>query len=162
MSYFSEGLLKRPGNQDTKALSVIFMKRLGVLILCFFVLYAGVAWALERCLHPDDRFDHSASLSSGPHRGDHWSSSDFDSPDRLDAELPCPYLHYQIDPGINAPVNHAGLFAGGIAWNSSVSEESGVSSETKALLLSPVFRSFPSFFFANGPSLHLFFSVLRI
>ena len=73
------------------------MKRFSVIILCFLVLYASVAWALESCLRHDDHVVHGAALSSEPHLGDTQFTDIFDSLDHSAARLHCLDLRYQID-----------------------------------------------------------------
>jgi len=136
------------------------MKHFRVVILSLFLLNAGVAWALQSCLHLHDHFDHNGSLGTEPHRADDLLFSD--SADRLDSDPHCAYLHFEIDPGISTTITQAGLFPGGAALIGSASLTSVAQSETKDLWLRSVFRRFSSFLALRGLSHHLFFSVLQI
>jgi hypothetical protein len=132
------------------------MKRLSIILLSFLVLNAGVAWALESCLHLHDHFDHSGSMSTEPHRGDDLIFSDSHSPDRLDSDPACAYLHVKTDPVIGTPATQVGLFARGAALNESPSLASIAQSETGDLWLRGAFRRFLSFPALRGLSYHLF------
>jgi hypothetical protein len=138
------------------------MKRFSIIILSFLILNAGVAWALESCLHLQDDLHHSGSLSTEPHPGDDSLFSDSNSLDRLDWDIHCSYLHSKSDTAIATPTTQAGLFAGGAALNESASLASIAQSETGDLWLRGVFRRFLSFPALRDLSHHLFFSVLRI
>jgi hypothetical protein len=138
------------------------MKRLSIIILSFLLLNAGAAWALENCFHLHDHFDHGGSLSTGPHAGDDSLFRDSHSPDRLDSDPDCAYLHVKTDPVIGTTITQAGLFAGGDALNGLASLASVAQSETSDLWLRGVFRRFLSFPALRDLSHHLFFSVLRI
>jgi hypothetical protein len=138
------------------------MKRFSIIILSFLILNAGVAWALESCLNLHDHLHHSDSLSTEPHPGNDSVFSDSTSPDRLDWDIHCSYLHSQSDTAIVPPATQVGLFAGGAALNESASLASIAQSETGDLWLRGVFRQFLSFPALRDLSHHLFFSVLRI
>lgn len=138
------------------------MKRLSIVILSFLLLNAGAAWALENCFHLHDHLHHSDSLSTEPHGGDDSLFSNSTSPDRLDRDPHCSYLHSQSDTAIVLPATQVGLFAGGAALNESASLASIVQSETGDLGLRGAFKRFLSFPALRDLSHHLFFSVLRI
>lgn len=134
------------------------MKRLSIIILSFLVLNAGVAWALESCLHLHAHLHQSDSSSIERHWADGLPFSDSDSEDRLDSDPHCIYFHLQLDPGISMPTTQAGLFAGGIALNGPALPESLAPN----LWSTAVFRRVSSFPSLSGLSHYLFFSVLRI
>lgn len=139
------------------------MKRLSIIILSLLVLNAGAASALGSCLHLHDHFDHGGSLGTEPHhQGGNSLFSDSNSPDRLDLDIHCSYLHPENDTAIVTPTTQVGLFAGGAALNESRSLASIAQNETGDLWLRGVFRRLLSFPALRDLSHHLFFSVLRI
>ena len=138
------------------------MERLSIIILSLLVLNAGAVSALGSCLHLHDHFDHGDSLSTEPHHGDNWPVIDSNSPDRLDWDIHCSYLHSRSDTAVAPPATQVGLFAGGGALNESAWLASIARSEAGDLWLRSVFRRFLSFPALRDLSHHLFFSVLRI
>jgi len=50
------------------------MKRFGIVLLSILVLYAGVAWTLEKCLDRESHADHADHLASENHHDDSNSS----------------------------------------------------------------------------------------
>jgi hypothetical protein len=138
------------------------MKRFCIIILSFLVINAGAAWALESCLHLHDHLHHSGSLTTERHHEDDSLFSDSTSPDRLDWDIHCSYLHSQSDTAIIPPATQVSLFAGGAALSESAALASIAQSETGDLWLRGVFRQFLSFPALRDLSHHLFFSVLRI
>ena len=140
------------------------MKRFGAVFLSFFLLYAGVVWALEACLHQWDHVDGAAFLSDEPHhRSDYSFSNDFDSSHHPAANLQCPDLRHQIGP--MAQVSSAFRLApypGNALLKGSPFSRSVASNEIRDFWLRALFEWFPSFSFLSGLSRHLFLSVLRI
>ena len=136
------------------------MKRIGTIFICFFLLYAGVAWALEACLHQDDYMNHAASVHGKPHHGDHLSSNDSVSSGHSLPTLHCPDLHFEVGPPVLA--FSLALFPDRAPVGRSLVTGSGLTDGTADLWLRSLFKRYPSFSFLIGLSPHLFLSVLRI
>ena len=140
------------------------MKRFGAVFLSFFLLYAGVVWALEACLHQWNHVDGAAFLSDEPHhRSDYSFSNDFDSSHRPAANLQCPDLRHQIGP--MAQISSASRLApypGDALLKGSPPSGSVASNGIKDFWLKALFEWFPSFSFLSGLAHYLFLSVLRI
>jgi hypothetical protein len=72
------------------------MKRFGIIVLSILVLYAGAAWALEKCL---DRESHADHLASENHHDDSDSSVGFShASDDSFALIHCSSLANRIGP----------------------------------------------------------------
>ena len=138
------------------------MKRFSVIILCFLVIYAGVAWALIACLDRADHVDHHAFTSSRPHRGGHLSSSAMESHDRPAARMHCPELPFEIGPVIlTSTTDRIPLVDSALLRDVSFSGMAAVG-ETGHLWFKSPFRRFSSLSFPSGSSLHLVLSVFLI
>ena len=138
------------------------MKRFSVIILCFLVLYSGVAWALMACLDRADHVDHHAFTSSRPHRGGHLSSSAMESHDRPAARMHCPELPFEIGPMIlTSTIDPILLIDSALLKDVSFSGPATVG-ETGHLWLRAPFRGFSSLSFLRGLSLQILHSVFLI
>lgn len=146
-------------NERINTKLMIFPKRLIVISTCFFLLYAGVAWAVMACLDQDD---HHLPSKSAAHYGNGLLSGDFDSPDRPAPNLHCDDPDYQIGPMAQTSIARLGPLAYEVPLNDSSLSGSVASGGTNDLWLRAFFEKFPSFSFLSGISLHLFLSVLRI
>lgn len=138
------------------------MKRFSVIILCFLVLYAGVAWALERCLHHDDHVVHGAALSSKPHLGDTQFADIFDSPDHSAARLHCFDLRYQIDLTLETFPTQRMEFFRSVSVQGSPYLALLRSSEARDFGLRALFAHSSSSSLPSGLERHLFLSVFLI
>ena len=138
------------------------MKRFSVIILCFLVLYAGVAWALERCLHHDDHVVHGAALSSKPHLGDTQFADIFNSPDHSAARLHCLDLRYQIELTPETFPTQRMEFFGSVSVRGSPYLALLRSSETRDFGLRTLFANSSSSPLPSGLERHIFLSVFLI
>ena len=138
------------------------MKRFSVIILCFLVLYAGVAWALERCLHHDDHVVHGAALSSKPHLGDTQFADIFNSPDHSAARLHCLDLRYQIELTPETFPTQRREFLGSVSVQGSPYLALLRSSETRDFGLRTLFAHSSSSPLPSGLERHIFLSVFLI
>jgi len=139
------------------------MKRIGTIFICFFLIYAGVAWAMEACLHQKDHADHAASFKSEPRASDYSLSNHFNSPHHPAPNLHCLDLDHQIGPMAQvSSVSRLVPFTGSVLLKESPFSGSVAPGATNALWLRALFEKFLSFSFLSGISYHLFLSVLRI
>src|SRR3989304_9508834 len=71
------------------------MKRLGIIVLSIRVLYAGVAWALEKCLARDGHAEHVASEA---HHDSHSSLRHSHPSDDSFSPIHCVSLANRVGP----------------------------------------------------------------
>lgn len=134
------------------------MKRLGVIILSILILYAGVAWALEKCWHPEGHADH---LSSENHQ-DSYSSLRHSHPSDDSAPLiHCLFIHNRVGPAtktatttLSRPIEAVSLFGS----HATLAVSMGLSAQIPPGSLS---RNLTFSFLAGIPH-HLYLSVLHI
>ena len=138
------------------------MKRFSAIILCFLVLYAGVAWALMACLDRVDHVDHHALTSSSPHRGGHLSSSAMESPDRPATRLHCPELPFEISPVILTSTTDRIPFVDSALLRDVSFLGMAAVGEPGHLWLRAPFGRVSSLSFLRGLSLHIVHSVFLI
>ncbi len=137
------------------------MKRFSAIILCFLLLYAGAAWAIEACLHPDGHhMHHAASVHDEPHHGEQLPSNDSGSSGPSLPTLHCPDLSFEV----GLPVLAFSLvpFPDQAPVGRSLVTGSELTDGTADLWLRGLFKRYLSFSFLSGLPLHLFLSVLRI
>lgn len=138
------------------------MKRFSVIILCFLVLYASVAWALESCLRHDDHVVHGAVLSSEPHLGDTQFADTLDSPDHSAARLHCLDLRYQIELAPETFPTQPMKFFASVSVPGSPYLALPPLSETRGFGLRALFANSSSSPLPSGLERHLFLSVFLI
>ena len=73
------------------------MKRLGVIVMSIFVLYAGVAWALEKCWDHEGHADH---LASETHHDSHPSLRHFHPSDDSFSLIHCCSFPNRVGPAV--------------------------------------------------------------
>jgi hypothetical protein len=71
------------------------MKRFGIIVLSILVLYAGAAWALEKCL---DRESHADHLASETHHDSASSVGHSDASDDSSALIHCSSVADRVGP----------------------------------------------------------------
>lgn len=131
---------------------------LKIIVLSLFLLNAGVAWALDSCLHLRGHIHDNDASHADLHEA---ADLPLGGPSgRLDSDPHCAYVHFELDPGIGT--TQALSFAGSAALNRPASMAPVMQGENGDMWLAAVFRQFPAFLASKGLSHHLFFSVLRI
>jgi hypothetical protein len=131
------------------------MKRFGIIVLSILVLYAGVAWALEKCLDHESHVDHPASENH--HDSDSSLGFAHASNDAF-ALIHCASLANRVGPAINTatarlPRPIEGVFL--IPFHSTAPAPIGLSGPVSL-------RKILTFTFHAGIPHHLFLSVLHI
>jgi hypothetical protein len=134
------------------------MKRLGIIVLSILVLYAGVAWALEKCL---DREGHADHLASETHHDSHSSLRHSHLSDDSFPLIHCFSLANRVGPATKTattrllrPIEGVSLFHS----HSILPVSMGLSGPIPLLSLS---RNLTFSFHAGIPH-HLYLSVLHI
>ncbi|HXF75429.1 MAG TPA: hypothetical protein VNN13_05010 [Methylomirabilota bacterium] len=150
--------LKAARKWATLRQSLFPMKCFKIVVLSLFLLNAGVAWALDSCLHLRGHVHHNDGSHADSHDAGALPVSD--SAGHLGSDPRCAYVHFELDPGIGT--TQVASFAGSSALNRPASTAPVMQSENRDLWLAAVFRQFPAFLALRGLSHHLFFSVLRI
>lgn len=140
-----------------------FMKHFSVVSLCFFLLYAGVAWAVENCLRSNEHVGHNSAAITVPHADATSLVVTSDFPQHPAPKLHCLDSRHQIGPMLQ-PSSRLRLvhFTDEVSLKLPLSPGSVVSSTTKDFRLGALFEWSPSFSFLSGLSRHLFISILRI
>ena len=157
--------MKKATASDTRQppMSRHFVKSSGVVFLCMILLYSGVAWALEACLHQDGHADHAASLHSQTRRSDHSISDGLASPDGAPASLHCLDSHDPVGPTLqSSSASRVAPSTRGAVLKAFFSPQSVATSQARDFWLRAPFRRFSSLSFLSRLSLQLVLSVFLI
>lgn len=140
------------------------MKRVGTVFICVFVLYAGVAWAVDVCLRGDNHIaDHAASSVGEPYNHEKPLINHFDSPDRPSAKLHCTDSRYQIGPVVQpSPARRFEPFTDGLQIKGPFALETVAASKAKGFWLRALFENSSLFPLQGGLPHYLFLYILRI
>lgn len=133
------------------------MKRLGIIVLSVLVLYAGVAWALEKCWDREGHADHPASET----RHHSHSTLGHSHSDDSSSLIHCFSLTNRIGPATNTGITRLSRPIEGI----SLDRSHAISPVSAGLSGSGSPISLPrnlTFSFHAGIPHHLFLSVLHI
>ena len=140
-----------------------FMKRFGVISLCFVLLYAGVAWALDECLRHGEHVAQHDAVITAPVAFDSSLVRTSSLPQRPVTKLHCHDVRYQIGPILQpSPSARLASFVDKVSLKRSFFTGSVVSSEINEFALKTLFELSDSFFFLSSSPRHLFLFVLRI
>jgi hypothetical protein len=135
------------------------MKRFGIIVLSILVLYAGVAWVLEKCLRHDDHLDHAVS----DHHSDSQTLSSHD--DSRDPSVPvihCTSMSEEVGPAVRVVSAEIRRSDSGASLHA-VSSTDALSARLKNdLWLEALFKKLLTFSLPIDPSRHLLLSVLQI
>jgi len=135
------------------------MKRLGIIILSILVLYAGVAWALEKCVAREGHADH---LASETHHGSHSFSGHSHPSEDSFSLIHCFSLADRVGPAMTTATTNLHRPIEGISLDSSHSILSTASMELSRARLLIFFRGVLRASFYSDLGQHLLLSVLRI
>jgi len=135
------------------------MKRLGIIILSILVLYAGVAWALEKCW---DREGHADHLASETHHDSHFSLGHPHPWDDSFALIHCFSFANGVGPATKTAVTNLDRRIEGVSLKTSHSILSAASMELSRVRLLIFLRRIPTLSFHSDLGQHLLLSVLRI
>jgi len=135
------------------------MKRFGIIVLSIFVLYAGVAWALEKCLA---REGHADYLASETHHDSDSSPRHSHPPDDSFSLTHCCSFANGVGPATKTAVTNLDRRIEGVSLNNSHSSLSAASMELSRARLLIFFRGVLRASLYSDLGQHLFLSVLRI
>jgi hypothetical protein len=135
------------------------MKRSLVIILSFFVLYGGVAWALDACVWHKI---HSAHAISEDHPDSEAQVSHDDSRDPSVPVIHCTPLTQQMGPAVRVASVDAHRAGKGITLHSASLPDALSAMFRNDLWLEAVFKKIVTVSLAVELARHLFLSVLQI
>lgn len=131
------------------------MKRLGIIVLSFVLLYAGVAWALDECFALESHADH---LSSENHHDSNSTLAHADPSQDSSSVIHCPFLDKRLGLATNTPTVRLPRPANDPLFIPSDPIQPLSIGISKPLFLADIL----SFSFHANVSHHLFLSVLHI
>ena len=134
------------------------MKRLGTIVLSILVLYAGVAWALEKCLARDGHAEHVASEA---HHDSHSSLRHSHPSDDSFSPIHCVSLANRVGPATKTVMTRLSRAIEGISLDRYRSVLPVLAGLAGSGLLISMSRNLTFSFHAGIPH-HLYLSVLHI
>ena len=135
------------------------MKRLGIIVLAIFVLYPGVAWALEKCLA---REGHADYLASETHHDSDSSLGHSHPSDDSFSLIHCCSLADRVGLATKTATTEVARPNKGISLDKAHSSLSAASMELSRARLLIFFRGVLRASLYSDLGQHLFLSVLRI
>ena len=135
------------------------MKRIGIIVLSILVLYAGVAWALEKCWARESHADYVASET---HHDSHSSLRHSHPSDDSVSLIHCCSFGNWVGPATKTAATNLHRPIEGVSLDSSHSILSTASMELSLTRLLIFLRRILTFSFYSDLGQHLLLSVLRI
>jgi hypothetical protein len=135
-----------------------FLKACGILALSIALLYSGVAWTMEACMHHDGHSDHRVTE-------DHHNSEALPQhthPEDQSPVIHCTLLILQVGPA--ARVASAGIHRSdkSLALHAAFLPDAVAAVLRNDLWLEALFKKILTFSLPNNLSRHLFLSILQI
>jgi hypothetical protein len=135
------------------------MRRLATSVVCFFLVYAGAAQALNACLSHDGHSDHHFE---GNHSDSGISATHDHSPSSSSPIIHCPTAEQRLGPAllVGSPnLNRLDLVT---SVHGSFFSELGSPVSRNSLWLEALFKRVLAFSLPNDLARHLFLSILQI